>query len=157
MSRRAAPLATLTHTLPLLRSSRARRTQVVHPDIVADFGAAYADERVLLARITELTTGKCWRHDANPDDHWSLHPYAKPVGGKMIHKHHGGPDEPDKWCKARTAATPPPAPATPSSAPLLPATPRGRAVRRAPAPPPARRRRRAARTATRSRRPPSRT
>lgn len=42
--------------------------EVLHPDVVADFG--YATEEELLARLTELVSGPASR---TADDHWSLH------------------------------------------------------------------------------------
>ena len=59
--------------------------EVLHPDVVADFG--YTTPAQLLTRLTELLTGGAPHLDeAPPTDHWSVHEFKTPVGGKMIHK-----------------------------------------------------------------------
>ena len=77
---------------------KAEDEEVLHPDIVADFG--YTTVLQLLNRLVQLVCGapRCGPDDS---DHWSLHPYRYPVGGKLVHKHHAGPDVPDKHCKRK--------------------------------------------------------
>ena len=84
--------------------------EVLHPDIVADFGygltasGAYdhvAGKSALLSRLVSLVSGTPRTGTTDEPDHWSLHPYVHPGSGKLIHKHHGGPDVPDSWCKRK--------------------------------------------------------
>ena len=83
--------------------------EVLHPDIVNDHGYGMSASGVyqydhtvgkaaLLARLTKLVSGTGNRGTHDAPEHWSLHPYAQPGGGKLIHKHHGGPSVPDKHC-----------------------------------------------------------
>ena len=85
-------------------------TEVLHPDLVADFGyglsadGSYDHEAgvaALLDRLVRLVCGTPRGGTPDAPDHWSLHPYKQPGGGKLIHKHHGGPDVPDSWCKRK--------------------------------------------------------
>ena len=84
--------------------------EVLHPDIVADFGygldqAGSYDHAVgkaaLLTRLQTLVSGTARGGTDSAPDHWSLHPYHRPGGGKLIHKHHGGPCVPDQHCKRK--------------------------------------------------------
>ena len=52
--------------------------------VVADFG--YTTPAQLLTRLTELLTGGAPHLDeAPPTDHWNVHEFKTPVGGKIIH------------------------------------------------------------------------
>lgn len=84
--------------------------EVLHPDIVADFGYGLtttgtydhsAGKTALLSRLVKLVSGTPRTGTESDPKHWSLHPYVHPGGGKLIHKHHGGPDVPDAWCKRK--------------------------------------------------------
>lgn len=84
--------------------------EVLHPDVVANFGYGMCDDgsydhaagkAALLARLVSLVSGTPRGGTADAPDHWSLHPYTYTGGGKLIHRHHHGPHVPDAWCKRK--------------------------------------------------------
>ena len=91
-------------------ASLADDSEVLHPDIVANFGYGLHDDgtychedgkRALLKRLVTLVSGTPRGGTPDAPDHWSLHPYHHPGKGKLIHKHHNGPCVPDAHCKPK--------------------------------------------------------